>query len=221
MLSSTGFLIGLNLLGFAWELSQGPSLDTALLRWGLVPADVTAALQGQPGASSALITVLTSAFLHASWVHLLVNMVYLWVFGRGVEDVLGHGRFLLLYVGSVVIGGLAQVAGQPLAVQPSVGASAGIAGTIAATFVLAPGATLGSLSPVLFFEPVENLSALLLLLLWLVAQFFSGVASISAVSGVAWWAHVGGFAAGLLLALTLRPRGQRRRRWKRGAIPRR
>jgi membrane associated rhomboid family serine protease len=190
----TVVLIVINIAAFLFELSLDGSLDLFLRRWGLVPADEPAAL----------VTLLTSTFLHAGWLHVLSNMVYLGVFGPPVERRLGAARFALLYVVSGLVGSLAYLLAQPGSEVPAVGASGAIAGLIAAHLFLFPGATLGSLAPVLFLHVVESTPTLLLLLLWLATQVFSSVASLTTTSGIAWWAHLGGFASGLALAPLLR-----------------
>jgi membrane associated rhomboid family serine protease len=197
-------LVVANTILFVVELSQGAEIDGFVLRWGLVPAD----LRDGPAAA---ITLLTSTFLHAGWVHLVANMVYLAVFGPPVERRLGATRFAILYVVSGLVGSLAYVLLQPLSTAPAVGSSGAIAGVIAANLVLFPGATLGSLAPVLFLHVVESTPTLLLLLLWLATQVFSSVASLTTTTGIAWWAHLGGFASGLVLAPVLRTRRSQER----------
>jgi membrane associated rhomboid family serine protease len=150
--------------------------------------------------------MLTSLFLHAGWLHLLSNMLYLGVFGGPVERRLGGLRFGLLYLCSGLIGGLAYLIAQPLSETPAVGASGAIGGVIAAHLVLYPGATLGSVAPVLFLRVVEGAPTLLLLVVWLATQLFSSVASLTTSTGVAWWAHLGGFASGIALAPLLKTR---------------
>ena len=194
-------LIGINLAAFALELAQGGEVDSFVRRWGLVPTDVLGA-EGR----AALVTLLTSAFLHAGWLHLLSNLLYLGVFGLPVERRVGPGRFALLYIASAVVGSLAYLVAQPASQTPAVGASGAIAGVIAAHLVLFPGATLGTLAPVLFLSVVETAPTLLLLLLWLATQVFSSVTSLTTSTGIAWWAHLGGFGTGLVLAPVLRRR---------------
>src|SRR2546421_8286522 len=194
-------LIGINLAAFALELAQGGEVDSFVRRWGLVPTDVLGA-EGR----AALVTLLTSAFLHAGWLHLLSNLLYLGVFGLPVERRVGPGRFALLYIASAVVGSLAYLVAQPASQTPAVGASGAIAGVIAAHLVLFPGATLGTLAPVLFLSVVETAPTLLLLLLWLATQVFSSVTSLTTSPGIAWWAHLGGFGTGLVLAPVLRRR---------------
>ena len=193
-------LVLANLAIFVVELSQGgQNIDAFVRRWGLVPADVR---EGP----AALITLLTSTFLHAGWFHLVTNLVYLGVFGLPVERRVGAARFASLYAISGLVGSLAYLLAQPTSQTPAIGASGAIAGVIAAHLVLYPGATLGSLAPVLFLHVVESTPTLLLLLLWLATQVFSSVATLTTSTGIAWWAHLGGFASGLVLAPLLRKR---------------
>ncbi len=209
----TWLLAVANLVVFSIELRQGADLDLFLERWGMVPADLTASIQwGDAGNPAALVTLITSAFVHTGWLHLGINLLYLLVFGPRVEEALGSVRFLALYLGAAAVGSSAQVLAQPQAMVPAVGASGAVAGVIAAHLVLFPGATLGSLAPVLVFHAVADIPALLLLVLWVVAQVVSvGAASITDAGAVAWTAHVGGFVGGLVLARVLRV--PRRRRW--------
>jgi len=206
----TGVLIAINVAVFLIELSMDGALDSFVRRWGLVPADVLQSVRGDEG-PAALVTLLTSAFLHAGWLHLLSNLLYLGVFGLPVERRLGGARFLLLYVASGLVGNLAYLLAQPASEAPAVGASGAIAGVIAAHLVLFPGATLGSLAPVLFLHVVESTPTLLLLLLWLGTQLLSSVASLTTTTGIAWWAHVGGFATGLAIAPLIRIRAHQLR----------
>jgi membrane associated rhomboid family serine protease len=199
----TAVLVAANMAAFLVELSQGTQLDAFVRRWGLVPADVFGALRGEEG-PAVLVTLLTSTLLHAGWLHLLSNLLYLGVFGLPVERRLGAARFGLLYVTSGLVGNLAYLVAQPLSEAPAIGASGAIAGVIAAHLVLFPGATLGSLAPVLFLHVVESTPTLLLLLIWLATQLLSSVAALTSSTGIAWWAHVGGFASGLALAPVMR-----------------
>jgi membrane associated rhomboid family serine protease len=176
----TLMLIVANVVVFLFELSQGSNIDAFVQRWGLVPAELR---EGPPAA----ITLLTSTFLHAGWFHLGANMVYLGAFGLRVERRIGAARYILIYVVSGVIGSLCYVLAQPLSTTPAVGASGAIAGLIAARLML-------------FLHVVQSAPILLLLLLWLVTQLFTGIASLTTSTGIAWWAHLGGFASGLVLA---------------------
>jgi len=195
----TAALVVANLLVFVFELSLGDDVDGFIRRWGLVPADIGEA----PGA---WITLLTSLFLHAGWLHLGSNLLYLAVFGPPVERRLGGARFAIVFLASGVMGNVVHLLVQPTSTVPAIGASGAISGLIAAHLVLFPGATLGTLAPVLFLHVVESTPVLLLLLVWLAAQLFLGVASLASTTSVAWWAHVGGFLTGLAFASLLKGR---------------
>jgi membrane associated rhomboid family serine protease len=205
-------LLAANAAAFMVELGLGGSLEALLRRWGLVAADLRGAGGGVDPA--ALVTLVSSLFLHAGWLHLLVNLVYLAIFGAAMEARLGHGRLLALYLGAGLAGGLAHVAAMPESQTPAVGASAAISGLIAGHVALVPGASLSSLAPMLFFSPAANAPVSVLLLLWLLAQVLGGLVNASTGGDLAWWAHAGGFVGGLLLAPLLRPaRRQRRTRF--------
>ena len=199
----TATLVLANVAVFAFELSLGDNVESLVRRWGLVPAD----LADNP---AALVTLLTSTFLHASWLHLLSNLLYLAVFGLPIERRIGSTRFGMLYLASALGGSLAHLLAQPMSTQPTVGTSGAVAGVIAAHLVLFPNATLGSLAPVLFLQVIEKVPVVPLLLVWLAAQLLAGLASLTSSSGVAWSAHLGGFAVGIAMALVLRGRRVRR-----------
>src|SRR5438067_13614244 len=133
----TAALVIANVAGFALELAMADQVEPFLRRWGLVPADMLESLSSEGPA--ALVTLLTSTFLHAGWLHLLSNLVYLAVFGPPVERRLGPARFALLYLMSAVLGSLAYLVAQPSSPAPAIGASGAIAGVIAAHLVLFPG----------------------------------------------------------------------------------
>ena len=205
------FIIALNIAVFIFiELPaqfQGPRAIAILVsQYGLIPHDLTRAFAGTPQypLSANLLTILTSMFLHGGWQHILGNMWILWIFGDNVEDHMGHFPYLVFYLLCGVVAALTDFALSPLSTVPMIGASGAIAGVIAAHLVLYPGATLGSVAPVLFLSVVESTPTLLLLLIWLATQVLSGVASLTTSTGIAWWAHLGGFASGLVLAPVLR-----------------
>src|SRR6266536_3349364 len=134
----------------------------------------------------------------------LANLLYLAVFGLPIERRIGSTRFGMLYLASALGGSLAHLLAQPMSTQPTVGTSGAVAGVIAAHLVLFPNATLGSLAPVLFLLVIEKVPVVPLLLVWLAAQLLAGLASLTSSSGVAWSAHLGGFAVGIAMALVLR-----------------
>jgi membrane associated rhomboid family serine protease len=207
----TWLLVAANGVVFAAELVLGDNVEPFFRRWGLVAADVQALLQGDSTANPAvLVTLATSLFVHAGWLHLLVNLVYLAIFGTAVEAALGTWRFLGLYFVAGIVGGLVHVVTMPLSEAPAIGSSAAISGLIAAHLALFPGASLSSVAPMVFFSPAANVPVSLLLGLWLLAQVISGLASPATAGNVAWWAHLGGFVGGLAFAQVARPRRQTR-----------
>lgn len=201
----TYFLIALNVLIFLFEVSLAPTQrNDFVYQYGVVPRDAMDAVQGAFGASlpGAVVSMFSSMFLHASFIHLLGNMWALWIFGDNIEDHLGHFRYLLLYLASGVFASVLHVAFNQTSQVPSVGASGAIAGVMGAYFLLFPSARVLTITPVFIFV---WLPAWIMLGYWFVAQFLSGaatsIARTSATSGggVAFWAHVGGFIAGVTL----------------------
>ncbi len=206
-------LIVVNSFIFLWELMLGPEVDQFFMRWGAVPAFITNPSR-YPWAP---LTLLTSMFLHAGWTHLIGNMLYLWIFGDNVEDALGYIGYLIFYLAAGVAAGLAQVMVNPFAIIPGVGASGAIAGVLAVYLVLYPGAPVRVLVPGLFMMHMARIPALIVLGFWFVIQLFNGFLTLGAATmatgGVAWFAHIGGFVAGLvvgMLARAARPRRYRR-----------
>jgi membrane associated rhomboid family serine protease len=201
-------LIALCALVFAYELTlRGAALDTFVERWGAVPRLVVPALN--PAAShSVLLTLVTSQFIHAGFLHLGGNMLFLWVFGRAVEDRLGPVLYLPFYLSAGAIAGLVQCVISAGETTPLIGASGAIAGVLGVYFLSYPLAWVRVLLPILFFFWTFDLPAVLVLAFWFVSQFFSGVAAITtatrATSGdVAVWAHITGFLVGVACALVL------------------
>ena len=202
-------LIIVNVLLFLYEVSLGSGVRYLIRDHGLVPAQITYALRyGGEGMGEAIAPLFSSMFLHGGWWHLIGNMWFLWIFGDNVEDALGSARFLLFYLVCGVGAGIAHWALGPTSPVPTVGASGAIAGVLGAYALLFPGARILTLIPIFFVIQIVEVPALLVLGLWFLLQLFSGsVATLGTTGGgVAWWAHVGGFVAGLALAFLLRPR---------------
>ena len=177
----------------------------------MIPARL---LGGGPLTARELLTPVTAMFLHAGWMHMLGNMLYLYIFGDNVEDTLGHGAYLLFYILCGAASFAAQVFFQPASEVPNLGASGAIAGVLGAYFVLFPRARVVTLLPLFVIFTVVEIPAVVFLGLWFLIQFLSGAASLgrsSATGGVAWWAHIGGFVAGVLLLIMLGGMGRRRR----------
>jgi rhomboid family protein len=209
------FLIAVNLLIYLFESFLDPvSLRNVFYAFGMVPAYVTGALSGHGHASpvALLLPFLTSMFLHGSWEHVIGNMWFLWIFGDNIEDYLGHTKYLLFYLISGVAAAAAQLTLMPHLRAPTVGASGAIAGVLGAYFLLYPRARV----LVWLFLFVFYVPAWMMLGYWFVLQFLSGAASSVAYSGqegggIAFWAHVGGFVAGIVLIKVFPERAQRRR----------
>ncbi len=196
-------LIALNVGVFLVELAQGPGLMHFLRRWGVIPLEYTHFVDVPPPSPPYGITLLTSMFLHGGWGHLLGNMLYLWIFGDNVEDRMGHGRFLLFYLLAGVVAAWAQILVHPTSTVPLVGASGAISGVLGAYLLYFPGAGVITLVPDFFFlYRLVILPAWLVLGFWVVVQFFQGLATLpfAHLGGVAWFAHLGGFLAGVFLA---------------------
>jgi len=195
----TVVLIALNTLVWLYEvlLMGSGELDTFIYAWAIIPRNLVTA----PGLAS-LITVFTAMFMHGSWMHLIGNMLYLWIFGDNIEDALGKPLFILFYLASGVAATVAQVAIDPFSTVPNLGASGAIAGVLGAYLVLYPRAQVDTLVPVgLGFMRVITIPALYVLGFWFVLQFFSGVGTLGVQTGggVAYFAHIGGFVAGAAL----------------------
>ena len=212
----TLLIIALCGIAFAWELGVLTGGDKAFEAFldahGVVPVQLTGALSRGDLLSAPVLAVFTSMFLHGGWLHLLGNMLYLWIFGNNVEDRMGRAAFVLFYL----FGGVVAVAGQ-VAVDPGsdvamIGASGAIAATLGAYLVLYPTARIQSLVFLGFFYQLIAVPAVLVLGFWFVLQVIDGVGALGASAGgggVAFFAHIAGFAAGMLIALPLRLRAAR------------
>lgn len=197
----TILLIAANAAAFAWELSMPPAdLSAFLTRWGFVPARFL----DSPLDPGEMVTLVTATLLHAGWLHLIGNMLYLWIFGNNVEDRLGPLRFALFYTLCGSAATLVQAMLTPDSVTPMVGASGAIAGVLGAYLLLYPGARVVTVIPIFFYIEVAALPAAFVIGFWFLLQLAQSVASIGVVAnegGVAWWAHVGGFVAGFIAIL--------------------
>ncbi len=189
-------LIALCVLVFLYEISGNTrEFQRAVFTYGTIPAVLLGDRQPAAWMLTPWLTVLTSMFLHGSWWHLIGNMLFLRVFGDNTEDAMGHGRFLIFYLLCGVGATLAHAVAQPGSLQPMVGASGAISGVLGAYLLLHPRATIMALVGWL----VIPVPAYLMLGIWALFQLFSALGSGGATSGVAWWAHVGGFLLGMAL----------------------
>jgi membrane associated rhomboid family serine protease len=233
-------MIVLNVL--AWVAVQGLGSQDALIasvcNGGLIPGELLGTappgrgVELGPGATCPVgpapeyHTVLTSMFLHGGWLHLIGNMVFLWVFGNNIEDAMGHGRFVVFYLVCGVAAAAAQVAIDPSSIVPMVGASGAISGVLGGYILLYPRARVHTLLFLGLFVTTVDVPAYVMLGYWILLQFLGGLPALAGLGGeggVAFWAHIGGFVAGLILIrffarqefLARRPVPERvsRRRW--------
>jgi membrane associated rhomboid family serine protease len=202
----TLILILINVLVFVYELTLSRyGLNRFIATYGIVPDRLHWS------------QLLTSMFIHGGFMHILGNMWFLWVFGKGIEDLLGHGRFVLFYLACGVAAAFTQILVNPSSPVPTVGASGAIAGVMGGYLIKFPRARVVTLVIVVFFLTTVDLPAFFLLLYWFAIQFFSGFGSIADSEawqggGVAYFAHIGGFLAGMGLILVM-PTKQRYRSW--------
>lgn len=190
-------LIAANIFVFILQYLAGANQDALIYQFALIPATFSA------GASLSNISdIFTSMFMHAGLAHLGGNMLYLWIFGDNVEDSMGHGRFLLFYLVGGLVASLAHIFTNPTSQIPTVGASGAIAAVLGAYLVLYPTSKVLTIIPLGFFLRMTMIPAVIVLGLWFVLQLFSGVLSMGGpdVGGVAFWAHIGGFVTGVILA---------------------
>ena len=189
-------LILANAAVFWFELQLGEdALRNFIFTWGLIPAELMSNSQEE------WLTIFTSMFLHGGWFHIISNMWVLYIFGDNIEDRLGSTPYLLFYL----LGGVAAAFLQIFVVQgssdPMIGASGAIAGVLGAYLISYPGARIASLVPILFIFTIVDVPAVLFLIFWFVSQLYSGLFAIQggSASGIAWWAHIGGFIFGLIM----------------------
>ena len=197
---------------FAYELGRlgdagTGGLDAFVTNWGVVPAELAAAWTSGTNLVGEGLTLISSQFLHGGWLHLLSNLLYLWIFGNNVEDRMGRLRFLLFYLTGGAVAGLTQVAIDPDSMVPTIGASGAIAATLGAYLMLFPRARITSLVFLGFFYQLIDVPAVVVLVFWFLLQLIDGIASLGVTDvggGVAVFAHIGGFVFGALVALVMR-----------------
>jgi membrane associated rhomboid family serine protease len=204
----TILLIVINISVFVYELTLGPNLEIFIAQYGIIPFQISNVLHESTINLLVLLTLISSLFLHGGWLHLGGNMLYLWIFGDNVEDKLGHFRFLLFYTICGISASALHIYLDPLSRVPTIGASGAISGVLAAYLLMFPKAKIVTLIPIFIFIQIAELPAFIILGFWFVLQFFNGLLTLgnatAGTGGVAWWAHIGGFAAGLVLVLPLR-----------------
>jgi membrane associated rhomboid family serine protease len=191
----------------ASALLQPRLFESLVLEYGLVPARLSLA---EP---ASWLTLVTSIFLHGGWFHVISNLWTLFIFGDNVEDRMGHLRFLAFYLISGIVAGLAHAALAPTSTVPTIGASGAIAGVLGAYFMLFPSARVLTLVPLIFLPWLVEIPAFVYLGFWFLSQLSSVLLNLGAAGdfgGIAWWAHIGGFAFGGLVGLLIVPRPRRR-----------
>jgi len=222
-------IIIVNAVVFLSELNQGTcGLERVFYSWGIVPCSFTGACHFRLRTACGFLsvpphpnyfTMLSSMFLHGGWMHIIGNMWSLWIFGDNVEDRMGRIGFVCFYLLSGLAAGILHIVFNPTSQAPTVGASGAIAGVMGAYLLLFPHATVITLVPIFIFLQTVELPAVVFLGLWFFINLWSGIGSLAAhtqAGGVAWWAHIGGFLLGILWALPLRRREDRRRQWYSG-----
>jgi len=199
-------------LVFLWQIGQGPGVqEQVIYGLGMIPAVLFGKSHLDPEVMrvAPVATLVTSMFMHGGWLHLLGNMLYLWIFGNNVEDAMGHGRFVLFYLLCGLAAAMAQALPDPASTIPMVGASGAISGVLGAYLLLYPRARVLVLIPLGVFTQLVRLPAIWVLGLWFGMQLLSGAASVGSRGGVAFGAHIGGFLAGMALIPVFRQRQHR------------
>ena len=203
-------IVIVNIAIFIVQLFLGPRAEKLIEIFGFMPARLLHPATFGYVPWEAWLTLATSLFLHGGFVHLAGNMIYLWVFGGAVEDAMGRVRYFIFFVACGAIGSLAHTLVFPTSAIPSIGASGSIAGVLGAFLVLRPHAQIVTLFPLVIYWAMAEIRAALFLPVWFLMQFFNGFLSLASarqteeVAGVAWWAHVGGFLVGAIVAALMR-----------------
>jgi membrane associated rhomboid family serine protease len=207
----TWSIIGICVLVFLWQASLGDERgQIAVFEFGMIPARVFGTAELGPeftAAAPAWLTVITSMFMHGGWMHLALNMLFLWIFGDNVEDSMGHVRYLVFYLACGTAAAMGQALMNPASTIPMVGASGAISGVLGAYVLLHPQATVRVLLVLGVFVTIAHVPALIVLGLWFLTQIASAAFSQTDGPGVAFWAHVGGFVAGMALVPIFKKRG--------------
>lgn len=210
----TILLIIANIAIFIWEATMGSAeLGKIIAVYGFIPRKLYSAFKASDFFNPLWISVFTSMFLHGGLLHIGGNMLYLWIFGNNIEDLLGHFKFLLFYILAGIAGVIGQVVSSPSSTVPGIGASGAIAGVLGAYLLYYPGVRVVTAIPIFFFIQFIRLPAIIVIGFWIVIQLMSGFAALADAGqqfsgGVAWFAHIGGFIVGMILVL-LFPKSRR------------
>ena len=203
----SSLLILTNVLVFIWQLDFSRKEMLAFIQhYALIPAKITFAVLHHPGDLIAYVPMLTNLFMHGGWMHIIGNMWYIQIFGDNVEDRLGSLRFLAFYLICGIAANITHILIDPASSIPTIGASGAVSGILGAYLVTFPHAKVLTLIPIFFFQLVE-IPALIFLGFWFLMQLQSGTLSlVSSGTNIAWWAHIGGFIAGMVLVKLFTPR---------------
>lgn len=200
-------LIAVNSVLFLFETSLGSHLDKFIFAYSVIPAKYFHLGQvDRWNIVDRFLPLFTSLFLHGGWLHLIGNMIYLWIFGDNVEDMMGHIKYLLFYLLCGLGANYAHLYTNASSPIPTIGASGAIAGVMGAYIVLFPRSRVWTLFPIFFFIQIVQVPAFAFIGFWFLMQFFMGFFSLGLQGGVAWWAHIGGFAVGALLVFIFKKR---------------
>ncbi|MBS4015061.1 MAG: rhomboid family intramembrane serine protease [Candidatus Latescibacteria bacterium] len=197
----TYIIVALNVAVFFYQLSLGRGIDDFFRFYGAIPSRI---LSG-----SGIYTLFTSMFMHGGFWHILGNMLYLWIFGDNVEDGLGKFWFIVMYLLSGLVGSFAHILISPNSTIPMIGASGAVSGVLGCYILLFPKARVLALVPIIFFIRIIMLPAYIFLGFWIFLQLIYGLGTIGHGAGVAYFAHIGGFAAGVVFGLLFRKRQKR------------
>ena len=205
-------MILLNSAIFIYQFTLGEAVTDFMYAYGVIPYRFLHLFSSNP---AELVTPFTAMFLHGGWLHVIGNMLFLYIFGDNVEDILGHGRYLAFYILCGALSFMAQIALQSNSMVPNVGASGAIAGVLGAYILLFPRARIVTLLPIVIFFTLVEIPAFVFIGIWFVIQFLSGALTLGRADalsgGVAWWVHIGGFIAGMILVKLMAPGGTGRR----------
>jgi membrane associated rhomboid family serine protease len=205
-------LILVNVAAFLYEFSLGRGMSKFIFTFGLIPSEILSHYTTLNLGPGMIIPIFSSMFLHGGWMHLIGNMLFLYIFGDNVEDRFGHFKYLVFYLIAGVSAAATQIYMFPTSTVPMVGASGAIAGVLGAYVLMFPTSRVLTLVPIIFFFQIIELPAFLFLGFWFLLQIISGMFALGIgadAGGVAWWAHIGGFVAGAVFVPFLR-----KRRWR-------
>jgi membrane associated rhomboid family serine protease len=197
----TILIIFANVMIFIFQLTQGAAKGNQLvLELGMIPKEITQ-MENLPKSEMVppLLTIFTSMFLHGGFLHLIGNMLYLWIFGNNIEDAMGHFKFIAFYIICGLAATFAHILSAPSSAIPTIGASGAIAGILGAYLLLYPKARILTVIPIFYFIRIVELPAIVVLGFWFIIQVLRGMGGTATGGGVAWFAHIGGFVAGLAL----------------------